>query len=112
MKTAVTMLREAFRQWQKDWDSYDKGIGDKPKSYDEFIIPFIELEKEQIMDSYLQGSFDDGPNITNSEQYYNQTYNQNELPKTYINSVEVESDNNNSVMTNGEWNLKANYTNK
>ena len=38
---------------------------------------FIEKEKEQIMDSYLQGSFDDGPNITNSEQYYNQTYNQN-----------------------------------
>jgi uncharacterized protein YdcH (DUF465 family) len=35
------------------------------------------------------------------------TYNQNELPKTYINSVEVKSDNNNSVMTNGEWNLKA-----
>ena len=34
----------------------------------------LEKEKEQIMDSYLQGSFDDGPNITNSEQYYNQTY--------------------------------------
>ena len=48
MKTAVTMLGEAFRQWQKDWDSYDKGIGDKPKSYDEFISPFIEKEKEQI----------------------------------------------------------------
>ena len=42
MKTAVTMLGEAFRQWQKDWDSYDKGIGDKPKSFDEFISPFIE----------------------------------------------------------------------
>jgi hypothetical protein len=38
---------------------------------------YLEKEKEQIMDSYLQGSFDDGPNITNSEQYYNQTYNQN-----------------------------------
>jgi len=37
----------------------------------------LEKEKEQIMDSYLQGSFDDGPNITNSEQYYNQSYNQN-----------------------------------
>ena len=37
----------------------------------------LKKEKEQIMDSYLQGSFDDGPNITNSEQYYNQTYNQN-----------------------------------
>jgi hypothetical protein len=36
----------------------------------------LDKEKEQIMDSYLQGSFDDGPNITNSEQYYNQTYNQ------------------------------------
>jgi hypothetical protein len=34
----------------------------------------LDKEKEQIMDSYLQGSFDDGPNITNSEQYYNQTY--------------------------------------
>ena len=38
----------------------------------------LEKEKEQIMDSYLQGSFDDGPNITNSEQYYNQAYNQKE----------------------------------
>jgi hypothetical protein len=37
----------------------------------------LDKEKEQIMDSYLQGSFDDGPNITNSEQYYNQTFNQN-----------------------------------
>ncbi len=62
---------------------------------------FLEKEKEQIMDSYLQGSFDDGPNITNSEQYYNQTYNQNELPKTYINGVEVDS-NNSSVTTTGE----------
>ena len=37
----------------------------------------LEKEKEQIKDAYLQGSFDDGPDITNSEQYYNQTYNQN-----------------------------------
>jgi hypothetical protein len=43
----------------------------------EYMIPYLlEKEKEQIIDSYLQGSFDDGPNITNSEQYYNQTYNQ------------------------------------
>ena len=40
------------------------------------ILEALKKEKEQIMDSYLQGSFDDGPNITNSEQYYNQTYNQ------------------------------------
>jgi len=72
------------------------------------IIDFLlEKEKEQIMDSYLQGSFDDGPNITNSEQYYNQTYNQNELPKTYINGVEVDS-NNSSVTTTGVWTPKTN----
>jgi hypothetical protein len=109
------MLGEAFRQWQKDWDSYDKGIGDKPKSYDEFISPFIELEKEQIINAYYGLPVDNDallPVDNKAEQYYNQTYNQNELPKTYINSVEVISYNNNSVTTNGEWNLKANYTNK
>ena len=83
MKTAVTMSGEAFRQWQKDWESYDKGIGDKPKSYDEFIKPFIELEKEQIIGDYFNGKksgveiWKNGlPDIT-AEEYYNQTYNQN-----------------------------------
>ena len=96
MKTAVTMLGEAFRQWQKDWDSYDKGIGDKPKSYDEFISPFIELEKEQIIDAgnacsiktivhkekldkmskdELRDSLVEDT-ISYGEDYYNQTYNQ------------------------------------
>jgi hypothetical protein len=97
MKTAVTMLGEAFRQWQKDWDSYDKGIGDKPKSYDEFISPFIELEKEQIieagnacsiktivhkekLDEMSKDELRDSlveDTISYGEDYYNQTYNQN-----------------------------------
>jgi hypothetical protein len=55
MKTAVTMLGEAFRQWQKDWESYDKGIGDKPKSYDEFISSFIELERKQHETTFHRG---------------------------------------------------------
>ena len=74
METAVTMLGEAFRQWQKDWESYE-GIGDKPKSYDEFIIPFIEKEKEQIIEAFEQGIEFGFP--TNGSNYYNQTYNQN-----------------------------------
>ena len=37
----------------------------------------LEKEKEQIKDAYLQGSFDDGPDSNNSEDYYNQTFNQN-----------------------------------
>jgi len=81
MKTAVTMLGEAFRQWQKDWDSYDKGIGDKPKSYDEFISSFIELEKEQIIEAHgIKGWYkpeDKTSGTTTGEEYYNQTYNQN-----------------------------------
>jgi hypothetical protein len=85
MKTAVTMLGEAFRQWQKNWDSYDKGIGDKPKSYDEFISPFIELEKEQIVDAYDKGykacDLDEALEINkkmfSGERYHEQTYDQN-----------------------------------
>jgi hypothetical protein len=82
MKTAVTMLGEAFRQWQKDWDSYDKGIGDKPKSYDKFISPFIELEKEQIVEAYDRGykacDLDEALEINKTmfsgERYYEQAY--------------------------------------
>jgi len=83
MKTAVTMLGETFRQWQRDWESYDKGIGDKPKSYDEFISPFIELEKEQIINAHTNAYLIGEDNISVEDaneasiKYYNQTYNQN-----------------------------------
>ena len=33
-----------------------------------------QMEKEQIIEAYQQGCFDDGPNFTNAEQYYNETY--------------------------------------
>ena len=81
MKTAVTMLGEAFRQWQRDWESYDKGIGNKPKSYDEFISPFIELEKEQIQKAFSDGQETpiNHPTLPHysREEYYNDNYNQN-----------------------------------
>ena len=76
MKTAITMLGEAFRQWQKDWESYDKGIGDKPKSYDEFIKPFIEKEKEQIIAGVRYGQNNHTENVyEEGELYYNEIYN-------------------------------------
>jgi hypothetical protein len=89
MKTAVTMLGEEFRQWQKDWEYSDRGIGDKPKSYDEFISPFIELEKQQIVDAYRIASINNAPNEdmqnikpeywqVNAEMWYDKIYhNQN-----------------------------------
>jgi hypothetical protein len=69
MKTAMQELIE-FIESTNNTPHVNLTIMDKAKK-------LLEKEKEQIMDSYLQGSFDDGPNITNSEQYYNQTYNQN-----------------------------------
>ena len=77
MKTAMQELIEKFQEYNKP---KIKGLVRINMSLDnviEFCEEALEKEKEQIMDSYLQGSFDDGPNITNSEQYYNQTYNQN-----------------------------------
>jgi hypothetical protein len=82
MITAVTMLGEAFRQWQKDWDSYDKGIGDKPKSYDEFISPFIEVEKKQHETTFHRGinigAFNPDMDIEGrkeaSKHYYDSTF--------------------------------------
>jgi hypothetical protein len=77
MKTAVTMLGEAFRQWQRDWDNYDNGIGFKPPSYEQFINPYLEKEKEQIIQAHIDG-FDhivvDFKKQEYAEQYYNQTY--------------------------------------
>jgi hypothetical protein len=36
----------------------------------------LQMEKEQKIEAYLQGSFDDGPNLSAAEQYYNRTYGQ------------------------------------
>jgi hypothetical protein len=68
MKTAMT----DFLEWLENSSDVQNDI----LNWETVKENALEKEKEQIMDSYLQGSFDDGPNITNSEQYYNQTYNQ------------------------------------
>ena len=46
-QTAVEQLGIAFRQWQKDWQNYEETGKNKPVSYDEFIKPFLEMEKQQ-----------------------------------------------------------------
>ena len=74
MKTAVTMLGEAFRQWQKDWQNYEETGKNKPVSYDEFIKPFLEMEKQQIINAYDDGNYAYGMGIKEPEQYYNETF--------------------------------------
>lgn len=83
-QTAVEQLGIAFRQWQKDWDNFEETGKNKPVSYDEFIKPFLEMEKQQIINARVNGvaeGIDIGNNpITediskNHEIYYNQTFN-------------------------------------
>lgn len=67
-QTAISWLRKKLEE------TYDKE-GKLPLAYTFSLLNKAEqMEKEQIMDAYLQGSFDDGPNQNNSEQYYNKTY--------------------------------------
>ena len=78
--TAVEKLGIAFRQWQTDWDNFDKTGKNQPAPYDEFIAPFLEMEKQQIMNAYGIKTFRtikmglDVYEQINGEQYYNETY--------------------------------------
>lgn len=87
MKTAIEQVAIAFRQWQKDWENYDGKKAPKPLSFDEFIKPFLELEKQQIIDARVNGVCEGidigarpiGQPITediskNHEIYYNETF--------------------------------------
>jgi alanine dehydrogenase len=66
----MTAMQELIEYIESNEIVYNKDLILKLKE-------LLEKEKEQIKDAYLQGSFDDGPNSNNSEQYYNQTFNQN-----------------------------------
>jgi hypothetical protein len=82
-QTAVEKLGIAFRQWQTDWDSFDKIGKNQPASYDEFIAPFLEMEKEQIMDAYSKDRDATFRCIENvpvyAERYYNHNYKKKEM---------------------------------
>lgn len=77
-QTAVMSLAIAFRNWQRDWDRYDKEKINKPLSFDQFITPFLEMEKEQIIDAYYQCGRDNFEHIKiinrSAIEYYNETY--------------------------------------
>ncbi len=82
-QTAVEQLGIAFRQWQKDWDNFEDTKKNKPVSFEEFIKPFLELEKQQIIDARVNGvaeGIDIGSNpvtediSNNHEIYYNETF--------------------------------------
>jgi len=78
MQSSIEKLANSFRDWQRDWDRYDKEHANKPKSFDEFIQPFVEMHKQEIIDA-----FDKDPTILgddgrfrkkSAEQYYQETF--------------------------------------
>ena len=78
-QTAVNELGIAFREWQKDWDSFEQRRKDQPISFDDFIKPFLEKEKQHIIDAFENGQDNidsDGCHIdmNGAEQYFKETY--------------------------------------
>ena len=79
-QTAVEQVAVATRQWQIDWSNYEERGKDKPQPFEEFIKPFLELEKEQIEDAFCDGVDDEYEHHINdkirknSEEYYNETF--------------------------------------
>jgi hypothetical protein len=77
-QTAVEKLAIAFRQWQTDWDNFDKTGKNQPAPYDEFIAPFLEMEKQQIIDAFGVGCQVESARLIGyhemSEQYYDEKY--------------------------------------
>ena len=59
-QTVLSKLSIDFRGWQRSWDMYDKDPlkFKKPKNFDEFIQPYLVMEKEQHKLIYRRGYMD------------------------------------------------------
>jgi hypothetical protein len=45
-QTAVEQLGIAFREWQREWENFDKTGKDKPIPYYDFIKPFLKWNRK------------------------------------------------------------------
>jgi hypothetical protein len=75
-QTAVEKLGIAFREWQRDWDYFNETGKGKPIEYDEFIKPFLEIEKQQIIDAWCNGYDEEDRASSNAFNYYSETFKQ------------------------------------
>jgi hypothetical protein len=77
--TPIEELVPAFRKWTKEWEKYEYSQleNPKPQRIDDFIKPFLEKEKQVIVDSFVQGNrevFYDGTEEVLANAYYNNKY--------------------------------------
>lgn len=70
---SATKKQTAVQWLEKEFVKLESTIGVHGVMY-ELIERAKEIEKEQIMDAYNQGSYDMADKVYNPEQYYNETY--------------------------------------
>ena len=74
----MTALQTLINKWETEMSSY---IPNAPiyKAFIEEAKQYLELEKQQIIDAYFQGSDDCdvyvNTNLTMAEEYFNETFN-------------------------------------
>jgi hypothetical protein len=82
MKTAVEQLVDALRLWSNAWNEFDRTGKNKPQPIEEVIAPFIQMEKEQMIDFacdvYDLNYCKDKSFRNAAEQCYNETFKQEE----------------------------------
>jgi len=55
MKTVVEQAADATFITSNAWNEFDKTGKNKPVSIEEVIEPFIQMEKESLQESYVNG---------------------------------------------------------
>lgn len=77
-QTPMQELVPALRQWVKQWDLYETDPLDykKPQNIDDFIAPYLEKEKQSIIDAHLAGQNSNEEIDGETEiDYFNNKYN-------------------------------------
>ena len=82
-ETPMQEFAKAVRQWNKDWIKYESHplSFPKPQNIDDFLAPYLEKEKQAIIDAYSRGITkgkwdvsDKTPN-QHGQDYFNNKYN-------------------------------------
>jgi len=75
MKTAVEWYNSKVIELMKQREQGNIDVLEFRNQLDLLLAQAKEMEKEQIMDAYLQGQYDgDTMRDTDAEQYYNETF--------------------------------------
>jgi hypothetical protein len=78
MKTAVEWLADEIIMLEERLRQEEINLNDFMDLKDDLVTRALEIEKEQILDSYKTGIWDVGCRSTSFEEYYNRTFKQQE----------------------------------